>query len=426
MFLYYIYSKRKDFYYLDMANIEKNIKIKETYAATMLKRTSQVCRVFTVKVQHNHLNKLQKQQLKMMFVEAKWMYNYILNLSQDENIDVFKLKYSDLNSITHLDKDKNVIEVNLQYLSSQMKQSVFESILTNIKNLSKAKEKGLKTGKLKFISEYTSINLKQANVTHKIISKNRVKLQGMKKPLRVNGLKQILSLKNYDLANAKLIQKCNDYYIAFTVYTEKEIKDKPKKIIGIDLGCQTSVTLSDGRKFHCRVEESEYCKNLRRKMNRCEKGSSNKYKLRKKYIKANAKSINRKNDFAKQLNHILKEYIVIMQDEQISQWKRYRHGKSVQFGILGRIKSLLKENENTIVLSKWFPTTKLCTCCGEKVQLKLHDRTFICPVCGHKEDRDVHAARNMIWLYENIPCVERIQAFAEVKKCLDVIFPSNS
>ena len=407
-----------------MTNVEKNIKIKETYAATMLKRTSQICRVFTCKVQYNHLNKQQRQQLKMMFVEAKWMYNYILNLSQDNNNDIFKLKYTDLNNITHLDKDKNIVNVSLQYLSSQMKQSVLDGIFSNIRGLAKAREKGLKIGKLNFISEYTSINLKQANVSYKIISKNRIKIQGIKKPLRVNGLEQILSLSNYDLANAKLINKYGDYYVAITVYTNKENKDKPTEIIGIDLGCQTSVTLSDGRKFNCRVEESEYCKNLRRKISRCKKGSNNRYRLKKKYRKANAKSINRKNDFARQLNHILKNYIVVMQDEQLQQWSRHRHGKAIQQGILGRIKSLLKNNENTIVLSKWFPSTKLCSYCGEKVEMKLHERVFVCPKCGYMEDRDIHAAKNIVWFYKNILYAEHIQDFAEIKNQLDVIFPS--
>lgn len=407
-----------------MTNIEKNIKIKETYAATMLKRTSQICRVFTCKVQYNHLNKQQRQQLKMMFVEAKWLYNYILNLSQDNNNDIFKLKYTDLNNITHLDKDKNIVNVSLQYLSSQMKQSVLDGIFSNIRGLAKARETGLKIGKLNFISEYTSINLKQANVSYKIISKNRIKIQCIKKPLRVNGLEQILSLSDYDLANAKLINKYGDYYMAITVYTHKENKNKLTEIIGIDLGCQTSVTLSDGRKFNCRVEESEYCKNLRSKISRCKKGSNNRYRLKKKYRKANAKSINRKNDFARQLNHILKNYIVVMQDEQLQQWSRYRHGKSIQQGILGRIKSLLKNNENTIVLSKWFPSTKLCSCCGEKVEMKLHERVFVCPKCGYMEDRDIHAAKNMVWFYKNILYAEHIQDFAEIKNQLDVIFPS--
>lgn len=75
-----------------MTNIEKNIKIKETYAATMLKRTSQICRVFTCKVQYNHLNKQQRQQLKMMFVEAKWMYSYVLNVDIRKTVTFMQRK----------------------------------------------------------------------------------------------------------------------------------------------------------------------------------------------------------------------------------------------------------------------------------------------------------------------------------------------
>ena len=408
-----------------MTNVEKNNKIKEACAATRMKRASQSCRVFTCKVQYNHLNRLQRQQLKMMFVEAKWMYNYVLNLTKNGNNNIFNLKYNDLNNISHLDKDGNVVNVTLNHLSSQMRQSILEGVLTNIKALAKAKAKGLKIGRLKFISEYKSINLKQANVSYKITSKNRIKVQGIKKSLKVHGLEQILELSNYDLANAKLINSCGDYYLSITVYTDKVIKNKPDQIIGIDLGCQTSVTLSDGRKFDCKVAESEYCKYLRSRISKCEKYSNNRRRLMKKYRKANQKAINKKNDFANKLNHILKDYTVVMQDEQLQQWSRHRHGKAIQYGILGRIKRLLKTNDNTVVLSKWFPTTKLCTCCGENVDIKLYQRVFVCPKCGHTEDRDVHASNNMVWLYNNITCVERIHDFAEVKSSLDVIFPSK-
>lgn len=88
------------------------------------------------------------------------------------------------------------------------------------------------------------------------------------------------------MANAKIINKNGDYYIALTVYVPKVIKEKPKDIIGIDLGCETSVTLSDGRKYNLRIEESEHMKELRRKINKSKKGSNNRYKLRKRLKKS--------------------------------------------------------------------------------------------------------------------------------------------
>jgi transposase len=67
---------------------------------------------------------------------------------------------------------------------------------------------------------------------------------------------------------------------------------------------------------------------------------------------------------------------------------------------LGRIKSKLKQSNQTVVLSKSFATTKTCSCCGEKKNMKLSDRVFRCEECGVEMDRDIHAAQNMIWFYE--------------------------
>lgn len=42
---------------------------------------------------------------------------------------------------------------------------------------------------------------------------------------------------------------------------------------------------------------------------------------------------------------------------------------------------------------------RACTNCGNIYKdLSLANRTYICPICGNTEDRDVHAAKNMIWL----------------------------
>lgn len=391
----------------EQEKIDKNLRIKESISATRSKRASQVCRVVTVKIQENKLNKVQKDFLKMCFVEAKWLYNYILNLSQNEDNPIFDLKYNDIDIVTHFDKDKNVLESKLTHLSSQMQQNVLSGILQNIKSLSKLKEKGNKVGQLKFISEYKSIDLKQHNVSYKIVSKNKVKIQGLKKPVKVNGLKQLDVYGNYDMANAKLLLKPSGYYIAFTIYTDKIENNPNKEKIGIDMGCQTSITLSDGRKITCLVEESERLKKIQRRINKSKKGSSNRWRLRKKLRKEYERLSNIKNDAAHKICHMLSEYKVYMQDEQLTLWK-FKHGKKVQHSVLGRVKSWLINQEDTVVLNKFVPTSKFCHYCGHvHKELTEADRTFICPSCGVIEDRDIHAAENMIWIGENIIGVGR-------------------
>jgi len=47
-----------------------------------------------------------------------------------------------------------------------------------------------------------------------------------------------------------------------------------------------------------------------------------------------------------------------------------------------------------IIADRWFPSTKLCRFCGTIHEMSLSDRTFQCG-CGHIEDRDVNAAKNL-------------------------------
>jgi IS605 OrfB family transposase len=45
---------------------------------------------------------------------------------------------------------------------------------------------------------------------------------------------------------------------------------------------------------------------------------------------------------------------------------------------------------------KWYPSSKTCHECGHKNDnLKVSDRTFICPTCGYTQDRDLNAAMNL-------------------------------
>ncbi len=41
-------------------------------------------------------------------------------------------------------------------------------------------------------------------------------------------------------------------------------------------------------------------------------------------------------------------------------------------------------------------TTKKCNNCGNKQGMPLLERTYNCPSCGHTEDRDINAAKNIL------------------------------
>ena len=127
-----------------------------------------------------------------------------------------------------------------------------------------------------------------------------------------------------------------------------------------------------------------------------------------------------------------KEYnTIIIQDEQLSNWQKNGHGKAVQHSILGRVKSKLKNMENVVILNKNVPTTKMCTKCGVwHDEIKVWDRQFVCD-CGVNVDRDVHAAQNMIWFYENKvgvgrPKFKRVEIKALCDEALGIITQPQS
>ena len=386
----------------------KNKQISDTIRTTYEKRKNQICKTFKFKVDLSSLSNKQKEQLKMQFVEAKWIYNYIL--SQE---DIFSFDYKNLSTITHKDKYGNDITVTLSYIGSSLKQSLIKQIESQIKGLSVLKKKGHTVGKLKFKSEINSIDLKQYDNTHSIRGK-KIKIQGIKKPIRVNGLNQLSKYNNLEYANGKLLYDGNDYFISLTCFIDKEnnISHTYKNdVIGIDMGISSTITLSDGKKYNISIDESERLKKLQAKLDRQKKGSNNRYKTISKIRKEYNHMTNKKNDISNKIvSSILKENkVVVMQDEQIDSWKEGEFACSkIQHSVLGRIKSKLFQSDRVIILDKWFPTTKYCSNCGHKYDdIKLNERIFICPVCKKKEDRDIHASKNMIYFYQEYNKLDR-------------------
>ncbi len=53
-------------------------------------------------------------------------------------------------------------------------------------------------------------------------------------------------------------------------------------------------------------------------------------------------------------------------------------------------------NKKLIKVDRYFPSSQLCSCCNyRKSDLTLNQRSWVCPVCGFKHDRDLNAAINI-------------------------------
>lgn len=334
----------------------------------------------------------------MLFIEGKWCYNAIL---ASDSISDYDTKPK---SVIHRDKDGNDIESEYRYLPQSIRQTIKKQIQDSLRVLATRKKRGFKVGSLKFISNLKSISFKQYGVTHKILSINQIKLQGIKGCLKVNGLDQIYGNPDIEIANWKLLALPDGYYVNITTYIDKDKVEKKKKngkTLGIDFGCRTSFTTSEDEQLSFKVQESERLKHLQRRLSRQKKGSK-RYERTRHLIKVEYQRIaNKKKDLAnKTVAHFVLYDKVVFQDEMLPLWHKGHFGKTVQHSILGRVKAMLIKKENTIILSRSLPTTKFCPCCGKINPVKLKDEIYSCS-CGVREDRDYHAAKNMIWFYEN-------------------------
>ena len=344
----------------DEQRLAKNASIKEAMKATHEKRRSQVCRVYMLKVQKNSLSTRQKEDFRMLFLEAKWLYNDILNYGNVKG------------------------------------QSVYADLKSSIKSLARLKKTGRKVGRLKFKSEIGAVSLKQYGTTYRFHSNHLVKIQNIHGLVRVNGLDQIKD--NVEFANAKLLNRADGYYLAVTTYTErKPYTDRPRADVGIDMGCHTSFTLSTGEEIDVKVKEPEHLKRLQRKQNRQKKGSNSRRRTIHKIQKKHQRLVNRKNDRANKIVADLNSRfgLIYIQDENLSGWQKTGHGKAVQHSCLGRVKARLKTQDNVYVVNRWIPTTQQCINCGDKHPMPPEIRTFECG-CGLCMPRDLHSANRMV------------------------------
>lgn len=411
---------------------DKKALIKASYQKTLSKRESQILKVYELKIVEKRLNKSQKESLERLFVEGKWFYNHVLSVHRNgvalKDINTTKIKV-----VNHFDKDNNQIESELEALGSQMKQSIVTRMISNERTIFALVQKGLQThGSLSFRKELNSIPLKQYGITYKFASENKIRIQGIKGKLLVRGVDQLKGVT--DLANANLVRKADGYYLNVTTYTDKKNFKEPKsngREVGLDFGIKTSLVTSDEENINLCIEESDRLKKLQKKLARQVKGSDNRQKtinkIRREYLHQN----NKKHDLANKVCSRMKKYDrIVIQDEQIAEWHK-TYGKTVQHSCMGLIKEKLKLLPQTIVLDKWIPTTKWCSECGTvNRHITLNDRTFTCG-CGCTEDRDVHAAKNMLEIYHliskniSIPTERRKLTLEEFKTAVEAKFDKS-
>ncbi|MEM3473590.1 MAG: transposase [archaeon] len=407
----------------------KRERIKYKIQQTKEKRKDQVPTVIQCKLQN--LSKRKIELLERLFLEAKWLYNWLVADVNRVNLSTKVVKEVEIKVKENFEKRE------LKIIGSQIKQGLQERVKQALKSLKNSKINRNKVGKLKFKSKVNSIPLKQYGITYNVDKeRNRVRIQNLGS-FRVLGLKQVTD--DMEIANGFLIRKVDEYYLHIICFRPKEKTVEIDKPIAIDFGIENKVNLSNGIKIDFEIPETKRLKALQRRLAKKVKGSKN-YNRVKALIQKEHFYIQRiKKEIQNKTVALTKRYsVVIFQDDSIKSWHEGWFGKQVQHSSIGGITERIKNILSTpvLVVDRYQTTSKICFSCQSRIEISLSDRVFKCSSCGYTEDRDINSSRNMLrialgkvqekWLAltkQEVSLIKRL--FGNVKKYVTITIPSG-
>jgi putative transposase len=360
-------------------------RIKNTLRETKERRRTQ--RVFVYQLKLQNLSKRKIALLERAFLEAKWLYNWLVSDTSRLDMPVYSVKEVEVKAGDHYEQRE------LKVLGSQIKRAISNRVKDNLRSLGRLKKNGRKVGVFKHKSFVNSIPLEQYGKTYKLdFNRKRVRIQILG-VFRVLGLHQIPD--DAEIANAVLVRKPSGYYLHVTCYRSRESCVFPNKIgdaVGVDFGVNSKLTLSNGIKIDFEIRESLRLKHLQRKLSRKRVGSKNRERVRSLLKKEYEKLNRRRRDAQNKVLEFLKHYgRVVFQDDCVKAWSSL-WGGSVHSSGIGGLKSRLRHSlETPILVGRSVITTRECFACGLRHDLSLSDRVIACE-CGWNCDRDVNAA----------------------------------
>lgn len=196
------------------------------------------------------------------------------------------------------------------------------------------------------------------------------------------------------------------YFVSILTEQKNTYNQTLKGEIGIDLGIKDFVTLSDGTKYTFSKSKSlKKLKKLQHYYSKKKKDSKRKEKLRLRIARIYEKITNSRLDFQHKLsNKLTNEYQTIcLESLRVkNMMKNHKLARAIGEASWYSFINMLKYKGNwkgcdIIQIDQFYPSSKTCSCCNwKKENLKLSDRSWICPNCGTEHDRDINAAKNIL------------------------------
>jgi putative transposase len=219
------------------------------------------------------------------------------------------------------------------------------------------------------------------------------------------------------ILSATVSRTAQRWFVSFTVEAERDVPGRharPGTAIGIDLGVKTLLTGIDDQGKLVTVPGPKPLRAALRRLRRASRACSRKQRgsarrrraaARLGRVHARVASV-RADALHKATSGLAARYETVVAEDlnvtgMIASKKLARAVSDQGFGAARRMLAYktARNGGTLLVADRWYPSSKTCSSCGSvKAKLTLKDRTFACGACGHAEDRDVNAARNLLSL----------------------------
>ena len=221
--------------------------------------------------------------------------------------------------------------------------------------------------------------------------------------------------------NVTISQDGDEFFASFSISVQEESIEKkpaPKNTgVGIDLGLDAAITLSDGIKIYAPKplkKNINKIKALQRKLSRKQHPKTKDDE--RKYSKSYMRLLQKIKKLHTRISHLRKDFIdkaasfiarnyryVALENLNVKgMMSNHRLARSLADVSFGRLKTAIvnkvQMNDGKIIeADRFYPSSKTCCKCGAvKKELKLSDRIYRCDSCGNEIDRDEQASINLL------------------------------
>ncbi len=361
----------------------------------------------------------QKQKIDQNIGVCRFIYNFYISENQRRYNQGEKFmsanEFSKWLNNDFIPNNKSYLWIK-QASSKAVKQSIYNAE-TAFKRFFKKESKFPKYKKKGNMN--VKMYLPKNSKTEWTIERHRIKIP----TLKFVRLKEFGYIPNNSIVRSGTVSKrANKYFVSVLCQiNDSENNVLPKnKGIGIDLGIKDLAICSNMQTFK-NINKTNKVKWLEKSLKRKQRSLSRKLLNKKRKGQVNKKSANiRKNIIRIQrinlrLTNIRTEYIrfvinsmvktspkfIAIENLNVKGMMKNRHlSKAIQkqsfyYFRLFLIQQCKKHNIEVRIINRFYPSSKLCSCCGQvKSDLKLSDRIYKCD-CGNVIDRDFQASINI-------------------------------